>query len=164
LKTLGKIIGGILLFLVLALVVLRITGLDPKDRRPGLWLTGNVVTTPVHDWSFTDNHPTIKVQTGTWYLLPHSVTIDCVSYKGQLYLHTVFLKGVPFPSSRSWVSSAIRDPHVRIKIGDQLYDRTVALVTDPAEITPLNDASAKKYPKMKFPSGATTYWFHVLPE
>ncbi len=25
------------------------------------------------------------------------------------------------------------DPHVRLKIGDQLYDRTLVLVTDPAE-------------------------------
>ena len=28
----------------------------------------------------------------------------------------------------------MRDPHVRIKIGNKVYDRTLALLTDPAEI------------------------------
>ena len=55
-KTLGKIIVGVLICLVLALLVLRVTGLDPKERRPGLWLTGNLVTTPVTHWSFTDKY------------------------------------------------------------------------------------------------------------
>ncbi|MBZ5699071.1 MAG: hypothetical protein LAN18_11055 [Acidobacteriia bacterium] len=163
-KTLGKIIVGILVCLVLLLLVLRITGLDPKDRRPGLWLKGDVVTTPVSDWSFTDKIPSIMIQTRTRYLLPHSVTIYCVSHNGQLYLHTVFLKGVPFPNGRSWVASLIRDPHVRIKVGNQLFDRTATEATDPAEIEPLMDAYKNKYPKSKFPSDSTTYWFHVLPE
>ena len=77
-KTLWKIIGGILVCLVLLLLVLRVTGLEPQERRPGLWLKGNLVTTPVADWSFTDKYPKIKIQTRTWYLLPHSVTISFV--------------------------------------------------------------------------------------
>ena len=62
-KMLLKIVGGILVCLALLLVVLRITGLNPHDRIPGLWLTGDLVTTPVTDWSFTDQVPTIKLQT-----------------------------------------------------------------------------------------------------
>ena len=53
-KMLLKIVGGILVCLALVLVVLRITGLNPHDRIPGLWLTGDLVTTPVTDWSFCD--------------------------------------------------------------------------------------------------------------
>jgi len=163
-KTLGKIIVGILVCLLLVLLVLRVTGLDPKERRPGLRLRGDVVTTPVADWSFSDKYPKIMIQTRTWYLLPHSVTISFVCYKGQLYLHTVFPKGMPFPSGRSWTASLIRDPHVRIKIGNQLFDRTATLVTDPAEIAGVMDARAKKDPDVKHPSDSTTYWFHVLSE
>jgi hypothetical protein len=40
--------------MVLLLVVERITGFEPNTRRPGLWLKGELVTTPVADWSFTD--------------------------------------------------------------------------------------------------------------
>jgi len=85
-KTLWKIVGGILVCLVLVLLVLRVTGLEPRDLRPGLWLKGDLVTTPVADWSYTDKYQTIMVQTRTWYLLPHSVTIWCIAYNGQLYL------------------------------------------------------------------------------
>ena len=81
-KVLLKIVGGILVCLALVLVVLRITGLNPHDGIPGLWLTGDLVTTPVTDWSFTDEVPTIKLQTQSRFLLPHSVTINCLAYQG----------------------------------------------------------------------------------
>src|SRR5262249_10179299 len=45
-KRLFIVAGSILVVgLILAIVVLRVVGLDPRERRPGLWLTGNVVTT-----------------------------------------------------------------------------------------------------------------------
>jgi len=148
-KTLGKIIVGILVCLVFVLLVLRITGLDPKQSRPGLWLKGNVVTTPVTDWSFTDNIPNILIQTRTWYLLPHSVTIDCSTYNGHLYLSTIYRSAVEYSVGRRWNDDLLRDPHVRIKIGNQLYDRTVTLVTDPAEKAGALETKAKKYPELK---------------
>ncbi len=88
-------IGGIGLVVVVlvALVVLRVAGLDPKERRPGLWLAGERVTAPVADWSFTDKYPTIYIQTQSRYLLPHSVTITCVAHDGQLYLTSVYREG-----------------------------------------------------------------------
>jgi hypothetical protein len=51
---------------------------------------------------------------------------------------------------------------VRIKIGNQLYDRTLALVTDPAEQAAVNEAKFKKYPDLKVPSGGTIVLFRVL--
>jgi len=161
-KTLGKIVAGILVCLVLVLLVLRITGLDPKERRPGLWLRGNVVTTPVADWSFTDNIPTILIQTRTWYLLPHSVTIDCSTYKGQLYLSTVYRSAVEYSLGRNWNANLLRDPHVRIKIGNQLFDRTVTLVTDPDEKEGALQTKAKKYPELKITPHMLATVFHVL--
>ena len=105
-KVLLKIIGGILVCVALLLVVLRITGLNPHDRIPGLWLTGEVVTTPVADWSFTDTVPTIKLQTQSQFLLPHSVTINCVAYNGQLYVTSTSPAGPP----RNWVANVMRGP------------------------------------------------------
>ena len=128
-KILGKIIVGILVCFLLVLLVLRITGLDPKGLRPGLWLRGNLVTTPVTDWSFA-NMQTIQLQTRTWYLLPHSVNIECVVYNGHLYVSSVHYR--PGATYR-WNNDVLRDPHVRIRIGNKLYDRTLSYVTDPAE-------------------------------
>jgi hypothetical protein len=161
-KTLLNFLGAILACLVLLLVVARITGFEPDGRRPGLWLKGDLVTTPVADWSFTDNIPNVEIQTNTWYLLPHSVTINCVSYKGQLYLASFYPAGLVYPHGRSWNENVARDPHVRIEIGDQLYDRTLSYVTDPAEQEAVKEARSKKYPQLKLPPDGTIVLFHVL--
>jgi hypothetical protein len=172
-KTLGKIIVGILVGLVLVLLVLRITGFEPPAcsnineswtcRLPGLWLKGDLVTTPVTDWSFTDKDPTVKLQTHTRYLLPHSVTIGCAYYNGHLYLSPIYMRpGVRY----RWIEDVIRDPRVRLKIGNQLYDRTLSYVTDPAEKAAVFQAKSKKYGQAEplfhnLPSDTTTNVFRV---
>ncbi len=161
-KTLLKVVGVILVCLVLLLVAARVTGFEPNGPRPGLWLKGDLVTTPVADWSFTDSIHDVEIQTNAWYLLPHSVTINCVSYKGQLYLASFYPAGLTYPHGRSWNANVARDPHVLIKIGGQLYDRTLALVTDPAEQEAVKAARSKKYPDLKLPPGGTIVLFHVL--
>jgi hypothetical protein len=162
-KALLKIVGGIVVLLILVLVVLSITGFPPKDGRPGLWIKGDLVTAPVTDWSFTDKFETVQIQTNSWYLIPHSVTIYCVTYQGQLYLTSLVVPGAPpYPGGRQWNANLARDSHVRIKIGDQLYDRTVSYVTDPAERTGVMESETKKYPKSKYPAGSTFNIFHVL--
>ena len=45
-----------------------------------------------------------------------------MSYNGQLYLSSVYPQG----TSRTWNDNALRGPHVRIKIGNDLYDRTLS--------------------------------------
>ena len=161
-KTLGKAVGVILVCLVLLLIAARVNGFDPDERRPGLWLKGELVTTPVTDWSFANQIKSVKLQTNTWYGIPHSVTIYCVSYKGQLYLDSFYRAGLTYPHGRSWNEDVARDPHVRIKMGNQLYDRTLSLVNDPAEAAAVNEAKLKKYPELKLPPGGTVVLFRVL--
>ncbi|MGE3842281.1 MAG: nitroreductase/quinone reductase family protein [Vicinamibacterales bacterium] len=158
-KIVGKLVGGLIVLLVAVLVVLRVTGLDPKDRRPGLWVTGTVVSTPVSDWSFANEVPNIHLQTNTWYLLPHSVTINCYAKDGQLYLVSVYPAGTP----RGWVDNVRRDPRVRIKMGQDLYDRTVAPVTDEAEMRAVLAFREQKNPNLKAPQDlATARVFRVV--
>lgn len=158
-KTLGKVLLGIVICVVALLVVFRITGLEPHNRIPGLWLKGHLVATPVDDWSFTDQVPQIHLQTATWYLLPHSVTINCIAYNHQLYVASVYPAGSP---RHHWNDDVMRDPRVRIQIGNQIYDRTLTPVTDPAEREAVLQARAKKYPLLKIPPGAVIHIFRVL--
>jgi hypothetical protein len=55
---------------------------------------------------------------------------------------------------------------VRIKIGNDVYDRTLSLVTDPAEQEHVLQARSKKYPEMraelKVRPNATIHVFHVV--
>jgi hypothetical protein len=167
-----RIGGAVVVCLVLLLVTLRATGFEPKEcesagvswrcRMPGLWLKGDVVTTPVADWSFTDMHQTVKVETRDWFGLPHSVTTYCVSYNGELYLTSVYRRGLQYPHGRRWNENVARDPHVRIKIGSQLYDRTLRYVTDPAERAAVIKNKAKKYPKQIIGAGSYINVFHVV--
>lgn len=172
-KTLAKIVGSIVVCLVLVLVVLRITGFNPigdtpgPGNYPGLWLSGNVVTTPVTDWSFVTQYKTDKVQTRTRYMIPHSVTTGYILHNGQLYITSMFQAGVPFPQGKSWVANVMRDPHVRLKVGDNLYDCTLSHVTDPDERAAVLAMRAKQNPQLLASNpgnGPVLHLFHVLPE
>jgi len=156
-KIVLKILGAVVVVVVFALLVLRVTGLDPHETIPGLWLKGDLVTTPVTDWSFTDTRQTVKVQTSTWYLLPHSVTTWCTAYNGKLYLAT---SGADV---REWPKNVARDPHVRLKVGDQLFDATLVVVTDSAEKEGVLQIRAKKYAQKYPPGGQTFTVYHVMP-
>ena len=159
-----KIVGAIILCLIVLLVVLRFTGFEPKDcvnastlacRAPGLWLRGQPVATPA-DWSFTDKIPAVKVQTQTPFLIPYSVSAWCAVYNGNLYLTSY--------RGRRWVENIVRDPHVRLKIGDQVFDSTFSLVDDPAEKAAVLQAKGKKYPQWKVPPVSTATVFRVTPD
>jgi hypothetical protein len=166
-----KIIGGTLIVLIILLVALRIVGLEPDGRRPGLWLEGNLVTAPVTDWSFTDKDQTVMIQTRTWFLLPESVNAICTAYDGHLYVGSVYAPDLPpYPRGRFWNENVARDPHVRLKIGNQLYDRTLVLVTDPSERKGVLENQAKKYTVLggvgnrRWPKGSFTYLLRVMPD
>jgi len=165
-KTIWKIGAAMFIFLVLLLVTLRATGFEPQDcpnagaswtcKLPGLWLKGEPVTAPVGDWSFTNKIQTIKIQTQTPFLLPYSVSIWCAVYNGNLYITSY--------RGRRWVEDIVRDPHVRLKIGGQLFARTLSLVSDPDEKAAVLQAKGKKYPEWKVPSVSMATVFRVLPE
>ena len=157
------VVGVVVACLVMALGALNIVGLDPQERRPGLWLTGELVTKPVTDWGFTDKYPNIFVQTRSWYGLPHSVTTTITAHNGQVYLTSVYRPGLEFPRDRLWNKNIMRDPHVRLKIGDQVFDRTVSLVTDPAEKDAVLATKAKKYPRQRVVDKNLVHVFRVQP-
>ena len=172
-KTLAKIVGALVVCLVVALGALRATGFEPTGdvpgpgNYPGLWLRGDVVTTPVTDWSFVTQYKTDKVQTRTWYMIPHSVTTGFIVHNGQLYLTSMFAAGVPYPQGKSWVMNVMRDPHVRLKLGDDLYDCILSPVTDPDEKAAVLGPRARQNPQLvasNATDGPVLHLFHVLPE
>jgi hypothetical protein len=129
--------------------VLWLGACGPQDRRPGLWLSGETVEAPVTDWSFTDAVPEIFLETRTWYGVPHSVTVVCVGQGDRLYVPSVYRERGEFPSERYWNRNVVRDPRVRLQIGDSIYERKAVLVTDDAEWQSVLDAFARKSPFWK---------------
>src|SRR5688572_17109762 len=121
------------IFLVLMVALALFGCLDPRDRRPGLRLTGEVETAPVTDWSFTEGETEIFLETRTWYGIRHSVTVVCAVHDGALYVPSLYYDGGEFPDKRHWHRNVARDPRVRLEIDGRIYERRAVLVTDPAE-------------------------------
>lgn len=134
--------------LLLASVML-LAACQPQERRPGLWLSGEVVDAPVTDWSFTDAIPLIFVETRTWYGIPHSVTTVCVAHDGSLYVPSVYLEGGEFPDARFWNRNVVRDPRVRLGIDGRIFEREAVLVEDEAEWSAVLAAFGRKSPFWK---------------
>ena len=147
---------GVVSLLLGALLILRVTGLDPEymdytteeyNQRgrmtlPGLWLKGELVREPVENWDWVNDvdHPvrgnTIMLETRTWYGIPYSVTILPTPRGDKLYIggsaRDARLER-QFPDYKMWWANVERDPRVRLKIDGRIYEMTAVLVTDPEE-------------------------------
>ena len=154
---------GLVLVLVITLASLRIFGFEPRDGRPGLWVAGELVTGPVADWDFTNQFGEIFVQTNTKYGIPHSVTVWCAEYDGDFYLFSSYRGGGKFPDKRVWNQNVMRDPRVRLKIGDRLFDRTLRYIDDESIRTPVYQAFVEKYPDWRSPGQENVHIFLVEP-
>ncbi len=130
--------------LVLAFVLVVILALGgvaahgPIGPLPGGPLLGELVREPVRDWSFTDAHGEIQVQTRIG-ILPYSVTTWSLSHQGRLY--------VPARNggAKRWVQRVLSDPEARIRIAGKVYPVRFELVTGSEETRPLARVMLAKY-------------------
>ena len=113
--------------------------IDPSDERPGLGLSGEVHQQGVEDWSFTLDAEEIFIETVTSYWIPHSVTAWCVTVGSELYV------AADDADKKSWVANVARDPNVRLKIGDKVYEQKLVPITDAATQASIDRGFAQKY-------------------
>ena len=119
----------------------------------GFWLTGDVVTTPVTDWSFADAAQTVQIETRTWYFIPHFVRTYIARNDAQLYLFSEYFAPKPgqsdhrdeFPDARFWNRMVVRDPRIRVKIGNRLFQMRAYPLTDSNQIAAARQAFLSKY-------------------
>ena len=142
---------------VVSLLTLRVTGLEPRyidpsspafvesgrTAWPGLWLKGEVVREAVTNWDWANDvsdpirKNSIMLETRTWYGIPHSVTISPTARGDKLYIggsEQDFRLQKEFPDSKAWWANIVRDPRVRMKIDGKIYEMTVSLIADRAEV------------------------------
>ncbi len=132
---------------VVALGILRVAGIEPAHVpgsvviehglnyfvRPGFWQTGEVVRTPVRDWTFVRQHSSIVLETRSPYFVPHAVRVGALPKGDRLYITNAQYRMDGGYPDRLWTRNVFRDPRVRLKIGDELYEMTLVLVTDRTE-------------------------------
>jgi hypothetical protein len=112
---------------------------QPKDTRPGVWLSGETTNRPVQDWRFTDDVEEIFIETRTWYGVRHSTTIWCVELDGQLYV------GSYDDDVKYWEKNVARNPDARLRIQGQIHDVTVTPVANRELGEGLDRRYAEKY-------------------
>ena len=100
---------------------------DPVERRPGTRLSGELSTDQDTDWAFLEGRTRAWVETRTWYLVRHSITVSAWAADGILYV------GCRQCDTKRWPKNVARDNRVRIKIGDAIYERRAVRITDPAQ-------------------------------
>lgn len=110
----------------------------PLGVVPGGPLAGEEEPGPVSDWSFSDDHALVAVETrGGW--LRHSVTVLCVQVDGTLHL---MARHAP---RKRWVQNLLADPRVRLEIGGRIYRGRATRVTDPLPSAAVARAFLRKY-------------------
>ena len=108
LKWAGVALGA----LVIVAGTLYLLRTDPINRISGKRLSGDEQPYPA-DWSMCNDHPTIAVEARIED--PHSVTTVCFLHDGDLIVPA--LNG----SQKQWPAMVVRDPRIRVKIGDAVY-------------------------------------------
>ena len=113
-KRIALIVVGPLVVLYLVALFLPV---DPDERRPGTRLTGDLATDQDTHWSFVEDRTRAWVETRTWYLVPHSITVSAWADDGTLYV------GCRDCPTKRWPKNVARDNRVRVKIGEAIYLR-----------------------------------------
>ena len=120
------VVGIVAVFALLYAVALAIP-INPDEQRPGTRLSGNLVADPHPDWSYLEDRQKIWVQTNTWYLIPHSVTTISFVSDNELYVPCGWC------AEKLWPKYVAADPHVTVKIGDNLYERVAIKIPEESE-------------------------------
>ncbi len=124
-------------------VVFALTGCGPLGPMSGGRLAGPVHAQPVEDWSFIGEKEDCQVETNP--AEPHSVNTWCVGVGESLYVPSSMIRGPKTPMEREWVKNVTADPNVRIRIGDEIYERVAVRVGEGAEYDGARAALEKKY-------------------
>jgi hypothetical protein len=93
----------------------------------------------VSDWTFTTKQPLIMIETQTVYFVPDSVTIFRATSGERFYVAARNTAG------KSWLENVLRNPDVRLKIGDRLYEQRLVPIEDEKESEVAYAAYVSKY-------------------
>jgi hypothetical protein len=109
-------------------------GCDPFFTFPGGALSGEVKPVPT-DWGFTDDVDTIQLETRPSD--PYSVNVWGIGIGSDFF--------VAGAAERTWADHIAADPHVRIRIGDDIYEMRAERTQEEADFEAFLVAAKQKY-------------------
>lgn len=135
----------VLTLVAVTAILLATLGIEPKDRRPGTRLDGELSSLPT-SWAFTDATQEVHLETYPWYGIPFSVTTVLATDGGNLYLPSIYNAPGAFPGTKYWNKVVTEDPRVRLRVAGKLYELEIHNITDPTEFDRAFMTLAGKYP------------------
>ena len=140
-RILKWVVGGLVAIVVTFALVLGVVLLfrtEPLAIIPGGRLSGEEVTVPVTDWSFTEQYTTVTLEVRSTD--PYSVNTSSLLYDGVLYV----------PSGRGgesrWAQFLLQDSNMRLRVGHKLYKVRATRVINPMLIRELYEVWGQRYP------------------
>ncbi len=115
---------------------LFLAGCGPLVMIPGGELSGDVKPPP-SDWSFTDEVDNVQLETRPED--PYSVNVWAVAANGEIYIAS------GGGADAGWAKHIAEDSHVRLRVGDDIYEMKAEQTTDEAELDAFLVAAQAKY-------------------
>ena len=109
-------------FLIVGYMLAIFLPVNPDEARPGTRLSGDVAKAEI-DLLSIKGGKLVTVQTSTWYLIPHSVTVTSWVADDNYYL------GCGQCATKVWPKHIARNPDVVVKIDGKLYEGQAFLAT-----------------------------------
>lgn len=138
------------------LVLLGTLACQPGDFRPGAWLSGEEVPTPVTDWAFTDAFQNCYLEAATWYRIPHSVELWCAEHDGGFYIGSMSDSGA-WVGERKWEKHLARNGDGAVRVDGKIYRGTLVRVEDAGLTEAIQQRYTAKY-------GSSEEWKGTLDE
>ena len=140
-RILKWVVGGLVaivvtLALVLGLVLLFRT--EPLAIIPGGRLSGEEVTVPVTDWSFTEQYTTVTLEVRASD--PYSVNTSSLLHDGVLYVPS------GFGGESRWAQFLLQDSNMRLRVGQKLYKVRATREENPMLLSELYKEWVQRYP------------------
>jgi hypothetical protein len=145
-KTVLRVVGGLLAILILGIVALLI-GARFADGpvavvAGGPFSSGELVTGPEPDWSFVREVGEVEFQ-----LLdpPRSRTTWILDHEGKAYIPCGYVTTWWGRIWNQWPLEVEKDPRILLRIGNKLYERKLVRIEEGPQVAPLLSQLSRKY-------------------
>ena len=140
----------------ISLALLFTIACGPIGPVPGGRLSGEVEQTVPADWSFTDAHDTVQLETGGSND-PYSVNVWATSVEGELFI------AAGTGGDTKWAQNIKADPKVRLRVDDRIYElRAIRIELTPEIQDRFLSAIEKKYDFVRDEDDPDDAWLYRL--
>ncbi len=120
------------------------TGCAPFLVFPGGELRGQLDSTGIEDWDFTDEVEFVQIETRPER--PYSVQVYGVGSDDGFYIASQGWRGALGSTSRArWIGHLAEDPRVRLRVGETLYELEAVRVEEDAAVERVRQLFRQKY-------------------